>query len=164
MISLSDLLTEQRVACASHTTSKKRALELLSGLLVMDVEGLGQNEVFDSLFERERLGGTGLGQGVALPHGRLEGLDRAVCAFLRLNQGIDYDAPDRQPVDLICGLLVPKASTSEHLEILATLAEMFSDRAFCDRLRAAADRRELFRLLTGWQADDGFAEGRAAGP
>ena len=162
MIELSELLTEHRVACASHTTSKKRALELLSGLLSSDVEAVSQNEVFDSLCERERLGGTGLGRGVALPHGRMAGLDRAVCAFLRLHQGIDYDAPDRQPVDLICGLLVPAESTSEHLEILATLAEMFSDEAFCARLRAADNRTELYRLLTQWQPGV-LTEGRVAG-
>ncbi len=160
---LTQFLTENRVACVSHATSKKRALELLSELLVADVSGVSHGEVFDSLCERERLGGTGLGQGVAIPHGRLEGLDRAVCAFLKLRTGVDYDAMDGRPVDLICGLLVPRESTQEHLEILAALAEMFSDETFCARMRAAGTPHELYRLLVSWQPPQPLPAGRVAG-
>lgn len=160
---LTELLTENRVACVSHATSKKRALELLSELLTADVPGLSQGEVFDSLCERERLGGTGLGQGVAIPHGRLVGLDRAVCAFLRLRTGVDYDAMDKQPVDLICGLLVPKESTQAHLDLLAGLAEMFSDQDFCTRMRATHSSQELYELLTGWHPPHPLQAGSATG-
>ena len=162
MIDLAELLSERRVACLSHVTSKKKVLENLSALLVADLPELSEAEVFDSLCDRERLGGTGLGHGVALPHGRLSGLDRAVCAFLRLRRGVDYDALDGQPVDLVCGLLVPEESTSEHLEILSALAEMFSDAEFCARLRAAADAAELYRLLTQWRPQP-LHEGRMIG-
>ena len=112
MIDLAELLTEKRVACVNRATSKKRVLELLSELLAADVPGLAAGEVFTSLCDRERIGGTGLGHGVAIPHGRLAGISRAVCAFLKLRKGVDYDAGDRQPVDLICGLVVPEESTS----------------------------------------------------
>jgi len=162
MIDLAELLTEKRVACASHATSKKRALELLSELLAADVPGLTPGEVFASLCERERLGGTGLGHGVAIPHGRLASVDRAVCAFLKLHEGVDYDASDQQPVDLICGLVVPEESTSEHLDVLATLAEMFSDEAFCAQMRAAANSQELYQLLMEWRPHT-LREGRVAG-
>jgi len=86
--------------------------------------------IFDSLIGRERLGSTGLGHGVALPHGRFNQSQRAVGAFVKLKKGVDFDAIDRQPVDLVFGLLVPDHYTDEHLKILAYLAEMFSDRAF----------------------------------
>ncbi len=162
MIDLAELLTEKRVACVNRATSKKRVLELLSELLAADVPGLAAGEVFTRLCDRERIGGTGLGHGVAIPHGRLAGISRAVCAFLKLRKGVDYDAGDRQPVDLICGLVVPEESTSEHLEILAVLAEMFSDEAFCARMRAAASSEELYQLLISWRPQ-AFREGRVAG-
>jgi len=152
MRELADLFSEERVACLPGIGSKKRLLEVLSDLLVKGNPGLFQNEVFACLCERERLGGTGLGRGVAIPHGRLVSLQRPVCAFIKLRQGVDYDVADGQPVDLICGLVVPLESTHDHLDILASLAEMFSDSATCLRLRAAADSKALCELLMGWQA------------
>lgn len=161
MIDLAEFLTEKRVGCVRHATSKKRALELLSELLTADVPGLTQAEVFTSLCERERLGGTDLGHAVAIPHGRLTNIEKAVCAFLKLGEGVDYDASDQRPVDLICGLVVPEASTSEHLEVLAALAEMFSDEAFCASMRATSDSHDLYHLLISWRPH-AFKEERVA--
>jgi PTS system nitrogen regulatory IIA component len=149
------------VVCRNVVGSKKRALEMLSELVTKDEPELSQGEVFSSLIERERLGCTGLGHGVAIPHGRLKGLDHAVCAFMKLNQGVDYDTADKKAVDMLCALLVPEKSTSEHLEILATLAEMFSNPAFCARLQAAKTGAEVYQLLVSWQPAE---QGRAAGP
>ena len=100
---------------------------------------------------RERLGSTGLGHGVALPHGRFNQSQQAIGAFVKLKKGVDFDAIDRQPVDLIFGLLVPDHYTDEHLKILAYLAEMFSDRSFCQQLREAGSDRALFQLLGDWK-------------
>ena len=107
--------------------------------------------VFDSLIGRERLGSTGLGHGVALPHGRVNQAEHAIGAFLKLDKGVDFDALDRQPVDLIFGLLVPDHYTDEHLKILAHLAEMFSDLTFCQRLRQADHDAALYQLFHTWK-------------
>jgi len=152
MRELADLFSAERVVCLPGIGSKKRLLEVLSELLVKGNPDLVQSEVFVSLCGRERLGGTGLGHGVAIPHGRPASASRPTCAFIKLRQGVDYDAPDSQPVDLICGLVVPLESTHDHLDILASLAEMFSDPASCMQLRAAANGKALYELLVGWQA------------
>lgn len=161
MQSLDKLLALERVACRGFVSSKKRALELVSELAAESESSLSQNEVFSSLIERERLGSTGLGHGVAIPHGRLKSLDHAVCAFVKLNQGVDYDAADGQPVDMICALLVPEESTNEHLDVLSMLAEMFSDEHWRARLRAAKTSKEAYDLLVSWKPD---GMERAAGP
>lgn len=161
MNSLAGLFKPERVAARSSVSSKKRALELVSELMTAGDSGLAQNEVFTSLVERERLGSTGLGHGVAIPHGRLKSLDRAVCAFLRLGDGVDFDASDGQPVNMICGLLVPEESTSEHLNILATLAEMFSDIGFCEQIHGARTGAEIYQLLSSWSGSEAR---KAAGP
>jgi PTS system nitrogen regulatory IIA component len=140
--------------CCTRTLqagSKKRALERVSELVSNCVDGLNDVEVFDSLISRERLGSTGMGRGVAIPHGRLKGIDHAVGAFVRLEEGIDFDAVDRQPVDLLFFLLVPEHFTDEHLQILSLLAQMFTDQPFCLRLRSAVNDNELYDLIAAWQ-------------
>jgi nitrogen PTS system EIIA component len=149
-MNLSDLIAPQRVACRADVTSKKRALELL-GELVADATGdLDQRTVFDSLLGRERLGSTGLGHGVALPHGRLAASPQAIGAVIKLDRGIDFDAIDQQPVDLLFALIVPEHFTDEHLKILAYLAEMFSNQDFCQQLRSCRSDRELYDQLLSW--------------
>lgn len=147
---LTDFLSPRAIASGVELNSKKRALELVSELIAAQQSDLTASEVFESLVARERLGSTGLGHGVAIPHARLKGLDRTLCAFMRLNKGIDYDAIDGQPVDLICALLVPQQSTEAHLELLSALAEMFSDGEFCHRLRTASGEEQLQELLAHW--------------
>lgn len=149
---ITSLITPERVTSRLSTTSKKRALEQLSEILSSFAASLTPEEIFDSLIGRERLGSTGLGQGVALPHGRLANLSEPVGAFVSLEQGIDFDAIDQQPVDLMFALLVPAESTEEHLQILAELAKRFSDAAFCERLRAAATDEALYTEFTRWES------------
>ncbi|HFC54074.1 MAG TPA: PTS IIA-like nitrogen-regulatory protein PtsN [Gammaproteobacteria bacterium] len=153
-MNIAQILTPERVGFDIEATSKKRALELLSALLAEHQQNLTTCQVFDSLLARERLSSTGLGRGVGLPHGRLKDLDRSLCAFVRLHEGIDFDSNDGQPVDLLCALLVPEQSTDEHLQLLATLAEMFRDQELCRRLRAASSREDLYRILVHWHPSD----------
>jgi nitrogen PTS system EIIA component len=153
MTKLSELLDEDRILLSQNVASKKRVLELLSVSVADTVPQLTSAEIFNCLINRERLGSTGLGHGVAIPHGRLKNVDRPVAAFLKLEVGIDYDAIDGQPVDLFYALLVPEQSTDEHLQILAMLAEMFSDHELCARLRAAKSKTEINTLLMNWQPD-----------
>jgi len=146
---IADILSPDRILCDAHNNSKKSALETLAVLIASADHRLTQAEVFAGLLARERLGSTGLGHGIALPHGRLKPGNKTIAAFLRLRAGIDYDAPDQQAVDLLFALLVPENSTEEHLQVLSKLAAMFDDDALCRRLRAAASEQSLFALLTG---------------
>ena len=147
-ITLSQILSVDRVLCDVNCTSKKGALEKLAGLIASGSSELTQSEVFDSLFSRERLGSTGLGNGIALPHGRLKNGKQTLAAFISLQSGIEYDAIDHKPVDLLFALLVPEESTDEHLEILSMLAELFSDKDFLNQIRTEKSSDIVFGLLT----------------
>ncbi len=149
---IAKLLDTDRITCRQDSSSKKRALESLSKLLAGNLPGFTDGEIFDSLIGRERLGSTGLGKGVALPHGRMKGLDTPTAALLTLTSGIDYDAIDNQPVDLLFALLVPEESTDEHLEILARLAAMFSNADFCTGLRNCTDSKDCLDLISHWNS------------
>jgi PTS system nitrogen regulatory IIA component len=148
---ITDLITAERIVCDSEVTSKKRVIEVLSELLATGQEDLTARPIFDSLIGRERLGSTGLGHGVALPHGRFSQSQQAIGAFVKLKQGVYFDAIVRRPVDMVLGLLVPDHYTDEHLKILAYLAEMFSDRAFCQQLRETNSDQTLFERLRDWR-------------
>lgn len=148
---LLDLLTPARVRVNAVVTGKKRLLEQLSTLLAEGgVEG--ERAIYDSLCGRERLGSTGLGHGVAIPHGRSARAAAATGAFLRLSEPVDFGAPDGQPVDLVFALVVPEHYAQQHLLLLANLAEMFGDAGFRQKLRQAPDSAALFALLSDWQA------------
>lgn len=146
---ISDILTSERIICNVNLSSKKAALETLSGLIASASIQVNEQEVFNSLLSRERLGGTGLGNGIALPHGRLKDGLSTIAAFIKLKQGVDYDASDHQPVDLIFALLVPEHSTEEHLQVLARLAEMFNKPEFLAQLRREESKEAIYGLLTG---------------
>lgn len=146
------LLPPGNVVLDLAVSSKKRLFEQI-GLLFENHHGIARNLVFDSLFDRERLGSTGLGQGVAIPHGRLKGLKEALGAFVRLAQPVPFDAPDGKPVNLVFTLLVPEQATEKHLQILSELAQMFSDRALREALTGAADAGSLHQLISAWQPD-----------
>ena len=133
-------------------SSKKRLFEQL-GLLFENQHGIAKGTVFESLFARERLGSTGLGQGVAIPHGRIKGLKDALGAFVRLAQPVPFDAPDGKPVSLVFALLVPEQATEKHLEILSELAQMFSDRALREAMASAPDALALHQVIAAWQPD-----------
>lgn len=147
-MNLSDTLTADAVAYRSDLGSKKRAIEETSRLLAGAARTVTDNEVFASLIKREKRGSTALGGGVAIPHGRLAGLDRAVSSFMRLEQGIDYDAEDGSPVDLVFGLLVPEEANNEHLQLLASIAEMLQDDELIATIRSSTDAAEIHNLLT----------------
>jgi PTS system nitrogen regulatory IIA component len=149
---LASILPPAQVLVGVDATSKKRAFEQ-AGLLFENQDGIARSVVFESLFARERLGSTGLGQGVAIPHGRIKGLKEAQGALLRLAQPVPFDAPDGQPVGLVFVLLVPEKATEKHLQILSELAQMFSDRALREAMARAADAAALHQLVTAWQPD-----------
>lgn len=148
---LSEILSSDCIRLDSDATSKKRVLESVSQLLADTDEELSPREVFDCLIAREKLGSTGLGQGVAIPHGRLAGLDKTIGVFLRLPKGVDFDAPDNEPVDLVFALLVPKESTEEHLQVLASIASYFNSKGSGDALRVDITPQKACELLC--QAD-----------
>ena len=146
------LLNASHVLVDLPASSKKRLFEQ-AGLLFENHDGIGRALVFDSLFAREKLGSTGLGQGVAIPHGRIKGLKEALGAFIRLTQPIPFDSPDGAPVTLVFVLLVPEKATEKHLQILSELAQMFSDRALREAMSTAPDAAALFQLVATWQPD-----------
>jgi len=150
MTTAAALLTPERVRCKEPIGSKKRALELAADLLAAAVPTMSALEIFDALNTRERLGSTGLGHGMALPHGRITGLDAPLAACLTLAEPIDFDAPDRQRVDVLFVLLVPRECSDEHLQILAGLAEMFNDGSLRDALREQTDAAALIECLRDW--------------
>jgi PTS system nitrogen regulatory IIA component len=131
--------------------SDKKALFAHTGAMLEGASGLSRGQVAESLLARERLGSTGLGQAVAIPHGRVKGLRTAVGAFLRLRAPIPFDAPDNQPVSLVFVLLVPERASDLHLQILSELAQMFSDRELRRQLAAAPNALSAQRLIVGWQ-------------
>lgn len=150
MVKLSEILSAERVVSGVAASSKKKALEQLASLLSAGTATLTVAEAFASLTTREKLGSTGLGRGVAIPHGRVAGIEECVGAFMRLQYPVSYDAVDDKPVDLIFGLLVPKSASDEQLGHLAVTAKMFTDTEFCDRLRDAQDERTLYELIVGY--------------
>lgn len=145
---LADIISLDRVGLDSDVTSKKRAIEEIAALLAKDGTGrISGDDIVKGLAAREKLGSTGLGHGVAIPHGRIAGARKSVGAFLRLRHPVDYDSHDAKPVDLLFGLLVPDHADGEHLQQLATIADKFADEMFCEQLRRAADARALYTLL-----------------
>jgi PTS system nitrogen regulatory IIA component len=147
---IAPLLPESNVLIDMDVSSKKRVFEQV-GLLFENNLHIARSTVFDSLFAREKLGSTGLGQAIAIPHGRVKGLREAAGALVRLKQPIPFDAPDGQNVALIFVLLVPDRATDLHLQILSELAQMFSDRDLRERLLTAQSAAELHRLIANWQ-------------
>ena len=140
------LLPESHVLLDLEASSKKRVFEQ-AGLLFENHVGIARSVVFDSLFAREKLGSTGLGQGIAIPHGRIKGLKQATGAFLRLATPVPFESPDGRPVNLLFVLLVPEQATEEHLQILSELAQRFADRSFRDALTAAPDAAAVTALF-----------------
>ncbi len=150
---ISEILAPGHVFCDVSVSSKKRAMEVLSSLLVEAGAPLSESEIFNGLISRERLGSTGLGHGVAIPHGRFENLEETIGIFVRLDQPIDYDAIDGSPVDLVFALMVPQESTEEHLQLLASLAQMFGDTSVREQLRGATSSHSIASFLRHWRPD-----------
>ena len=150
MNQIARLLSPTNVLINLSVTSKKRLFEQ-AGLLFENNHGIERGKVFDSLFARERLGSTGLGQSVAIPHGRIKGLREAIAAVVRVATPIPFDAPDAQPVRLLVFLLVPEHETEEHREILSELAELLSDTGIRDSLMTSDDAASIHRVLATWE-------------
>jgi PTS system nitrogen regulatory IIA component len=148
---LAAILPPAQVLVQVEVTSKKRAFEE-AGLLFEELHGLSRALVADSLFARERLGSTGLGHGVAIPHGRIKGLKSPMAAVFQLAHPIGFDAPDEQPVGLLIFLLVPEASTQKHLEILSEIAELLSDTALREKIKTAQDASALHSIVATWNS------------
>ena len=143
---LTKILSAEQVILDLEAGSKKRVFEQ-AGMLFENHLGLARAIVFDSLFAREKLGSTGLGQGIAIPHGRIKGLKQAAGAFLRLSTPVPFDSPDGRPVNLLFVLLVPEQATEQHLQILSELAQRFADKPFREALLAAADAAAVVTLF-----------------
>ncbi len=144
------LLPPANIVLDLEVSSKKRMFEQV-GLLFENNQGVARSLVFESLFARERLGSTGLGQGVAIPHGRIKGLKDPVGALIRLKNPVPFDSPDGKPVTLVFVLLVPEQATEQHLQILSELAQMFSDRELREQLAGASDPGALHLAIIAWQ-------------
>ena len=143
---IANLLPVENILTDLDASSKKRVFEQ-AGLIFENHHGIAQSTVFDNLFAREKLGSTGLGQGVAIPHGRIKGLKEARGAFLRLAAPVPFDSPDGKPVSLLFVLLVPEAANELHLQILSELAQRFADRSFREALANAPDSAAIRQLF-----------------
>jgi nitrogen PTS system EIIA component len=146
---IAELLPEAHILLDVEATTKKRLFEQIAQLFEAHAQ-LPRQLVLDSLSARERLGSTGLGQGIAIPHGRIKGLKHTLGGFVRPHQPIAFDAPDGRPVAQVFVLLVPEQATEEHLQLLSELAQMFSDKSFRDRVAAATDASGLHELFSSW--------------
>ena len=144
----SDLLSPGRILTGVRINSRKRLLELISETLAKKNKELNSREIFESLCVREQLGSTGLGDGVAIPHGRISGTRDVEALFLQLIKPLPFDADDGKPVDLIFAMAVPKHCTKDHSKLLSSIAERFSDPELLERLRKAADANEIWQLLS----------------
>ena len=146
-MNLTRLISIDRIECNPDIRSKKRVLEKLSDLLATASDQSAMN-IFDKLIERERLGSTGLGHGIALPHGRLGQGDDIIAAFIKLPEAISFDSADGKPVDLLFALLVPEAKNNEHLQTLAAVAKFFQDENNQQGIRDASTQEEIFQQLS----------------
>ena len=145
---ISDLLSPEKIHCDMHSSSKKKLLELISQELARTSDELSQREIFESLCARERLGSTGLGNGVAIPHGRVKGTRHVEVSFIRLKKPLPFDAVDGKPVDLLFAMAVPEDCGEDHLRLLAQVAELFSDPDLLQALRDAESSGRLLQLLS----------------
>ena len=150
---IANLLKVENVVVGLDASSKKRVFEQ-AGLLFENHDSIARSLIYDALFAREKMGSTGLGLGIAIPHGRIKGLKQALGSFMRLATPVHFDAPDGQPVDLVFVLLVPEAATEHHLQMLSELAQMFSDKSFREKLAAAPDAVSVFAIFAQWQSNN----------
>ncbi|PCM45205.1 PTS IIA-like nitrogen regulatory protein PtsN [Marinobacter sp. ANT_B65] len=147
-LTIDNILAPELTQCKVPASSKKRVLEFIAEQIRQHNDSLGESQIFNNLIARERLGSTGIGQGIAIPHCRLEGLEHVIGVLITLEEAVEFDAIDNQPVDLVFALVVPKEATSEHLELLSQLAEKFNESTFCDSLRQCEDAQTLYQRMT----------------
>ena len=145
-MTISALLSPDRIFIDADISSKKRLLEFIANAVATQFN-LPQSALFNNLLDRERLGSTGLGKGFAIPHARLVNLDTTIACFIRLDQPVNFDAPDNQPVDLVFAIIIPENATDEHLIILSSLAKIFSQSEICEAIRNAGSGEEVARII-----------------
>ncbi|WP_124948735.1 PTS sugar transporter subunit IIA [Sulfuriferula thiophila] len=150
MNQIAPLLSVSNILLDVEMGSKKRLFEYVGQLFGSEL-GVVPQVILDSLIAREKLGSTGLGQGIAIPHGRIKGLKSAMGVFVRLNPSIDFDAPDQLPVKLVFILFVPMQATDLHLQILGELAQLFSNKSLRDALMTSVDSDSVLNLIRNWQ-------------
>lgn len=146
-MTLQSILTLDCTQCAVPVHSKKRLLEKICQLAAKELSDTSPTDLLDSLLNREKMGSTGIGNGIAIPHGRLDNTDKAIAVFLTTEQAIDFDAIDNKPVDIFVCLFVPQNSTQEHLETLQSIAKLFSDRKTAKQVRKCTNQQEMFNLI-----------------
>ena len=151
MNQIAELLSPESILLDLDATTKARLFDAVGAAFAAH-GGLDASAISSSLAAREKLGSTGLGQGIAIPHGRIHGLREAQGAFARLRKPVPFDAPDGKPVDQLFVLLVPEHATDQHLQLLSELAQMFSDRGFRDRLAHAPDAAAVAEVFRNWQS------------
>lgn len=151
MILLSSILSEQRIVSDVDLGSKKKLLEHASQLFSNDLN-INSKALFSAFFEREQLSSTGIGNGFALPHARISGISSAYCSLIKLPTAIEFEAIDNQNVDLICSLIVPEEATQDHLEILASIAKLFSDETTCQAIRVAPNSDAILQIIQQQEA------------
>ena len=145
---IADILRPESICTHVDVGSKKRALEISSELISSQFNDLDMSTVLDNLLARERLGSTGIGYGIAIPHCRLPNIQKAAGSLIILEQGIGFDSVDNLPVDIIFTLVIPEDATDAHLQLLATIAEVMHRKIFRDKLRQATDNLSLFNIAT----------------
>jgi PTS system nitrogen regulatory IIA component len=143
---LKSILSPNRTLNGAQGSSKKRVLENIAQFICEDIPTFDSNQLFDNFLAREKLGSTGLGHGIAIPHCRIKSCNTIIGSLIKLDHAVDFDAIDGKPVDLLFVLLVPEQAHDEHLKVLATLAELFSNQVFCRQLRTATDSESLYTL------------------
>lgn len=144
---LGDLISPEAVLRSLKPKSKKQLLEELSARAAR-ISGLPERDIFDVLWQREQLGSTGLGQGVAIPHGKLGGLKQMVGLFAQLSEPVEFDAVDGEPVDIVFLLLAPEGAGADHLKALARISRLLRERGSVEKLRASKDAAALYAVLT----------------
>jgi PTS system nitrogen regulatory IIA component len=145
-MTISALLSPQRIFLDTEISSKKKLLELIANI-VADQTRLAESLIYSNLLNRERLGSTGLGHGFAVPHARLENLDETIGCLFRLKEPVNFEAPDNQPVDLVFTIIIPQEATEEHLMILSSLARIFSQTDVCEAIRGATSKDEIAQII-----------------
>lgn len=147
MIQLKDIININQILVNTAITSKKRAIEALSQVIVANHKELDEQQVFDHFIERERLGSTGFGNGVAIPHCRIPNCQEPIVAILKLPAAIDFSAIDEKPVDILIALVVAEQATEDHLQLLKQIAELLSKTELCEKLRKATTSEEIYQLM-----------------
>lgn len=146
--SIAEILPVGHIVSGHSTTSKKRLLEDLAGMFAGETVDLDARAIFTKLIDRENLGSTGIGAGVALPHGRIDGLSETLAIFMSLTEPLDFDAADNQPVNLVFAMLVPEHATDAHLKLLAQIASLFREPELRAALNSSTSAEEMHALLT----------------